>query len=87
MLIYSVASYHSGFLNGWHFDKIVRYVFVTKTDFLPILTSVKLCVTNTVGDAYDESVNQFEAEEAEGGLSSGGLPQSVAQGKKHSFWG
>ena len=69
MLIYSVASYHSGFLNGWHFDKIVRYVFVTKTDFLPILTSVKLCLTNTVGDAYDECVNQFVAVETEGGPS------------------
>ena len=30
---------------------------------------MKLCVTNTVGDAYDECVNQFVAEETEGGPS------------------
>ena len=69
MLFYSVVLYLSGFLYGWHFDKILRNVFDTKTEFLPILTSVKLCVTNTVGDAYDECVNQFVAEETEGGPS------------------
>ena len=30
---------------------------------------MKLCVTNTVGDAYDECVNQFVAVETEGGPS------------------